>query len=533
MATNGKIAQQIEQSADYYPPGTYSGAGARAVSYLTYYNDTTWNVDTLADQYFPLSAVAQHARNPKVFAIGVIPPAVNITGLMLDRSSSINSVAPIEPQYANIQTPSGNVEIVNPNVSSEPKQLVANALTKISPTQAKQAFYDGFVQVTGQPPTDQVLALLMAQSALETGGWRSMHNYNFGNIRPGRWQHQTTSYACSEVINGEEIFYPAGDPKAMFRAYSSASEGAADYIVTLLRDNPRRTPPDAWKQALLTGDPAAFSEILSHPPPYYTASVAKYTKGMTNLYNQFLGVDAVSPDTYTGPWKESGSKNADASRQIQDKLADTPLVDSVYQQFTAAQRAQIRESQKALEAMMNTPPLRLLVNPTSFSVKGEKIVHDAGWTRNGGIVVEHWGNQQEKISASGKVAGFYALDLSNAVGPGLTRAARNYSQGWQNFQSLLLFYKNNGGLYTRDATTNNSERNLSLVGSVYIYYDSILYIGSFDSLRISEVDTAPHTMDYSFEFTVRAAFLLDNPNPEGSTRPRTTINSQSSSALFG
>ncbi len=91
--------------------------------------------------------------------------------------------------------------------------------------------------------------------------------------------------------------------------------------------------------------------------------------------------------------------------------------------------------------------------------------------------------------------------------------ARNYSAAWQNFQSLYLFYKNNGGLYTKDLSSSNQAQNLSLVGSVYIYYDSILYIGAFDSFSISEADTAPHSADYSFEFTVRAAFLLDNPNP--------------------
>jgi hypothetical protein len=161
--------------------------------------------------------------------------------------------------------------------------------------------------------------------------------------------------------------------------------------------------------------------------------------------------------------------------------------------------------------MANSPPLRMLVNPKSFSVKGEKIVADGNWGRNGPII-EHWGNNQDKISASGKVTGFYAVSVEDAGGPGLTRMARNFSQAWQNFQSLYLFYKNNGALYTKDFASGNNQVNLSLVGSIYIYYDNILYIGSFDNFSISEEDSAPFSMDYSYDFTVRAAFLLDQPD---------------------
>jgi hypothetical protein len=204
------------------------------------------------------------------------------------------------------------------------------------------------------------------------------------------------------------------------------------------------------------------------------------------------------------------------ARRILEKTANTPLsADDISAQFTAAQTAQILLIQKAIEGMENTPPLRLMVNPQSFSVKGEKIVSDSGWSRNGGTIVEHWGNGQEKISASGKVAGFYAASILDGTGPGITRMARNASQSWQNFQSLQLFYANNGGVHTTDATSSTLERNLTMVGSIYIYYDSILYIGAFDSFSISESDTTPHTADYSFEFTVRAAFLLDNPDPNG------------------
>jgi hypothetical protein len=191
--------------------------------------------------------------------------------------------------------------------------------------------------------------------------------------------------------------------------------------------------------------------------------------------------------------------------------------DELLQLYTAAQKAQIIELQQTLQAMAETPPLRMLVNPSSFSVKSDKIVADSGWSRNGATIIEHWGNNQEKISASGKLAGYYAIDALNAVGPGLTRTARNFSQSWQNFQSLVTFYANNGGIHLKDMSTGGQERNLSMLGSIYLYYDNTLYIGSFDSLNVSESETTPHTTDYSFEFTARAIFLMDGPSPSDQT----------------
>lgn len=533
VITNAKIAQQIETSADYYPPGIYTGMGGTASSYLTFFDDFVLNNDALGDQFIPISAVAQHGRNSKMFVIGVIPPSATVTGRLLDRSASINTVAPKDPGALTVQTPSGDVEIVNPVTTTAPKQHVTKVLTKYGSDTVKETMYQAFVEVTGQPPTDQVLALLMAQSAFETGAWTAMYNNNFGNVRPGGgWSHQTTSYGCGEVINGKQVKFAEGEAGSTFRAYPTKEEGARDYIASLLRDSAIRKPPDVWKQALLSGDPETFSVLLKTPPPYYTASVEHYTKKMTALYNKYLELDSVAPDAYAGDWN-SGSKQADVSRQVQDKTADTPYVDVKAELYTSAQRAQILETQKLLEALANIPPLRLLVNPSAFSVKGERIVSDSSWTRNGNNVIEHWGTQQEKISASGKVAGFYSIDAFNAVGPGLTRTARNYSQSWQNFQSILMVYRNNAGIYIKDPTsTIKTETNLSMLGSVYIYYDSIMYIGSFDSLRISEVDTAPHTVEYSFEFSVRAAFLLDNPNPNGSARSTTPINDQNVNLLF-
>jgi hypothetical protein len=96
--------------------------------------------------------------------------------------------------------------------------------------------------------------------------------------------------------------------------------------------------------------------------------------------------------------------------------------------------------------------------------------------------------------------------------------ARNYSTSYQNFLSLYLIYRSNGGIWTTDTTTASPQAGtqpspvnlyLQTVGSVYLYYDHILYVGAFDNFTISEADEAPFSLEYSFTFTVRAWFELD------------------------
>jgi hypothetical protein len=216
-------------------------------------------------------------------------------------------------------------------------------------------------------------------------------------------------------------------------------------------------------------------------------------------------------------WQATGADNAQEAQKAAATKENRDLNQTqLGQQLAAQQQAQIRALQQAVDQMARTPPLRMLVNPTSFKVATEKIVSDGNWGRNGPIV-EHWGEGQDKISASGRVAGFYAMDAagtplgSPGTGPGLTRMARNFSAGYGNFLSLYLIYKNNGGIWIDDLTdpTTSRPNNLALVGSVYIYYDNTIYIGSFDSFNVSESDEKPFSLDYDFSFTVRATFLLD------------------------
>ena len=183
------------------------------------------------------------------------------------------------------------------------------------------------------------------------------------------------------------------------------------------------------------------------------------------------GVGPQDQDDTNGGWVDQGSANASAANKDSSKTVNLEDLNksALGQKFQRAQLNEILATQIALNTIRNTPPLQLLVNPQNFKISSEKIISDGGFTREGPII-EHWGEQQDKLEASGKLAAFMAVDANPPIasgptggGPGLTRVARNYSASYQNFLSLYLLYRNNGGLYVKGLEDNLLTR-LSLVG---------------------------------------------------------------------
>ncbi len=534
--TTPSIAKQIENTADYYPPATYSGVlganGAVPASYLTYYNELVLSPDALADQYVPLSAVPAKGRNPKLFAIGVIPPSANITGRLLDRTASINQlVTPVYDQKAGNASPfppyPGKLKFLSVDQKNAMfgKFDFTPAPTPNNPEGVK--VLDDWVSKNLITVNIPQLAKVGFASMLMHKAVASQFQAFFAGIESAGLLDQVVS--CGGCYNPRFV-------RGSNSTLSPHAWGTAVDINMSYNGWGQKPAPAGTKGSTIPFVPIANSVGLvwggtfSKQDGMHFEAAAIYDVPTPDLLPTSNAVAGDGSSTWDA---EAAAAAADAQNFL-EKLATTPLSsDNVAAQFTAAQAAQIRVIKDAVDAMANTPPLRLLVNPQSFSVKGEKIVSDSGWSRNGATIIEHWGNAQEKISASGKVAGFYAIDASNGVGPGITRMARNASQAWQNFQSLQLFYANNGGIHTTDATSSTLARNLTMVGSIYIYYDSIMYIGSFDSFTVTESDTSPYTVDYSFEFTVRSAFLLDSPDPTGGQGPAAVAQQQTGSMVQG
>lgn len=149
------------------------------------------------------------------------------------------------------------------------------------------------------------------------------------------------------------------------------------------------------------------------------------------------------------------------------------------------------------ENMLNLPPLFMYINPESWQKSYDFIVSDGNKTRDG-YSIEFWGEQQLKLTASGKVGAFY-VDKNDRLGQpsgGLAVGARKGSYAFQQFMALFQAYRSNGYIF-------NADKSIALVGSVAIFYDGVIYTGSFDNFAITHSEDSPFTLDYSFGFTVR------------------------------
>lgn len=579
-----RVYEQIELSADYYPPSVYR--------VLSQYARMDIARDVDSDDFMPISPVAQRGVNPKIFAFGVMPPSSNVTGRLLDRSATVQaSGLPTSQPETTVPTPgSGGGEVIvkppagknkDPIVTAPGYQLKpatgtsagvvpngtppgpdggAATITKLSIPEIWGILYQAYSEMKGRPPTPQEMQFYVAQCVRETGGSIPDNNFgfvgNYDNYRKGTFKHTNGKYfernetllggakqflghlvgsdnVVQSAQEGDALAYATcvsqdgyfGEPinvyyggaqnykgqnyeNAFPRILGDVSRAMSGYGVQL--DDGRNLPKSA-------PDSCAFKEDVFQYRARLEKAKIPLTQGNLFRFRRDSVYNTDCPQGTTGStsnWQQAGTDNASDARQTIDDTANRSLMqEDLTNRLTAAQSEMIKATKAALDAMAATPPLRMLVNPTSFKVTSEKVVNDGSYGRYGPIV-EHWGDNQDKIDASGTVAGFWAVDISGkSQGPGLTRTARNASLAYQNFLSLYLLYRNNGGVWLGgpgQETLGLQQQTLSVLGSVYIYYDNTLYIGSFDTLSITESDDKPFSLEYNFGFTIRATFTLDN-----------------------
>ncbi len=159
----------------------------------------------------------------------------------------------------------------------------------------------------GKEPPREVLALALGKTALETGRWRSMYNFNFGNIRPrANGDDLYTCFPlCNEVEKDKKVHWyapegevvsranrtvigkryetPPGHPASRFRAWENASEAATAYVDFVAGGR----YASAW-QRLLAGDAAGYATELRRKG-YYTAPLAVYLQEVVSLQREFIG----------------------------------------------------------------------------------------------------------------------------------------------------------------------------------------------------------------------------------------------------
>lgn len=201
--------------------------------------------------------------------------------------------------------------------------LIPDKLTQMSKEDAIVAFYQAYCQVVGDEPKDKALAILVAQSCLETGWWKSIHNFNFGNIKAGStYEGYYCQYRCNEIINGHIEWFDPPHPQTNFRAYLSAGAGATEHMAFLSK---RAHYAKAWAAAL-SGDPTAYVKELK-AAGYFTASLDPYLQAVVSLVNTFLPViekkpwppvcDAAHPCNVDDSTANSPTSDADLSNLLQ------------------------------------------------------------------------------------------------------------------------------------------------------------------------------------------------------------------------
>jgi len=161
----------------------------------------------------------------------------------------------------------------------------------------------------GGTPKREALALVLAQSALETGRWASMMDWNFGGVKASTkidhtyfWTSECVTPAAAEKLVREStataparmakdqtkcepgkvrVSVGPRHPLARFRAYESAEAGARDYLGLLSR----RT--QAWEVVNTTADAKAFVRAIK-ASGYFSGPEALYLSNVASMQREFL-----------------------------------------------------------------------------------------------------------------------------------------------------------------------------------------------------------------------------------------------------
>jgi len=530
------VSTQIEAESDTHDPSVYE--------LLSFHQALQTSYDEASLNFIPLStAFRGNTRDHRLFSVGIIPPSAAITGVLLDRTASVNALTPDLTLELQKRPDAGSSS--TGDLPGQTSGLPTSVAAPAGPTEGEGDFWVQYVTMCnrlGCNPED------LANVIQSESGFRSnaVSKSKTGQpIAKGLFQ-LVRSTAKGLGMTDEEFDQFEHTPpenqlvwmEKFYKGRARGKDAAALKLITFGGYNnsdgsiynstalpPEYRNPKAQRKAYdnnkaldqegkgyITRQDLAKALEKHQPPGWVLGNIqsAKAKLGMEPVLSEAVPVE---PSVETSDkWAKSGEDSAkDSARSSQ--LAEKRNLDrtNLGKSFQQAQRAYIQELKIKLETIASTPPLRMLVNPSSLSVADEKVHTDGSQGRNGPIP-QLWGDSMTKVSGSGKVAAFFSLETSTGTGPGLTRAARQYSESYQNLLALTLIYRNNGGVWLTDPFGSTPEAmNLALVGSVYLYYDSNLYIGSFESLSITEDASAPFTLDYSFSFNARYVYLLDQP----------------------
>lgn len=200
---------------------------------------------------------------------------------------------------------------------------IEDRLTPVTPQFFVEVLYRAWVELLEEVPSKEALLVLTAKSALETGRWKYMHNYNIGNAKSVEGDGRNYTYfACNEILTlasakafeaknpetakitriipakvsggsdyAEIWFYPK-HPGCRFRAYrQEVEDGAVDETASFLLGMLdylrllRSTYLSSW-DFVKNGDPEGFVRALK-AKGYFTAPLDSYLQGVVSLFKEF------------------------------------------------------------------------------------------------------------------------------------------------------------------------------------------------------------------------------------------------------
>ena len=191
-------------------------------------------------------------------------------------------------------------------------QELPDKLTPIAPQDMLYLFAFSWQKLLNVIPNKNSLLVLLSQTTLESGyGFKSAHNYNWGNIKGSDSDGcDYTFFKCNELVpaamaknmvataaadggpaqitgtlaNGTcwIYFYPH-NKYSRFKAFESAEQGTIYYLNFL--KNRYKKATGIW-DAIEAGDPALFVHRIKLAG-YFTAPEESYLRGVMNLFNQF------------------------------------------------------------------------------------------------------------------------------------------------------------------------------------------------------------------------------------------------------
>lgn len=491
-------------------------------------------------------------RNAKLFVVGIIPPDVPVNYVPFQKVSTA-----VPPAVSTTPSTTGTAGLVSqvPSVGNGGEQ--PRAYQSFSASDLRQALYNGYVNATGQAPTEATLSLLYAQTLTENGAGNnpntiSATNFNLGsthaygqtigffddnnvnNDAPGFVPPSSgTYYIWRDSTKGFESDTTTPRPgsrafKVAFNSFNNLQDGANFQVANIIRGWPGVANAQTSQEFVDATKPIPGPRPTAANPDapgragYFGLDPAEYQKALDSKlagYNQRFGDSPLgstgSPQTSLST-PDNMAPAVMTSGVITDYESADPLATRLGRTVQASQDGDrlksAQDTTSALQAQIQTlndmPALLMMINPSEFTRDYEYSADDSPKTRQGNIV-HLWLERPLSISGNGVSAAQYVMD-SGSNG-GLSNFNRIQSIAYRNLLSLVMIYKNNGSIFT-GTEVPGSVGVLMLGISLYIYYDDHMYIGSFDEFSVDDDADKPYNLSYSFKFNVRYDIEMDGMN---------------------